>query len=261
MSTRMTASVRISAACRDLVRQRLNIPLGAALDLGQVSAALDTGRVDLPALRGMVTGGEISGVLAALAPAPFARVRGLLTGSVPAANPSARVMSARTELASAVSVANATIAGATRDITAEAFTEAAKELQYSVSVCRGATATGIELRRANELMLLRIHDGGAIESDHAGLADATCGDRQRELEEAAARRGIDLTGRKQLNHGSFNGGELISAAAARHDPSLARATVTDAEQPGGRTRDHRLFSSASEAETSQRTRLKRGGAA
>jgi hypothetical protein len=261
MSTRMTASVRMSAACRDLVQQRLNIPLGSALDLGQVSTALAAGRVDLPALRGMVTGGEISGVLAALAPAPFARARDIVASSAPAANLSALVMSARTELASAVNVASSAIAGATRDITAEAFTEAAQELQYTVSVCRGATATGIELRRANELLLLRIHDGGTIESDHAGLTDSTCGDRQRELEEAAARRGIDLTGRKQLNHGSFNGGELIGAAASRRDPSLARATVADAEQPGARARDHRLFSSASEAETGQRARLRRGGAA
>jgi hypothetical protein len=249
----------MSAECRNLVKQQLNIPLGSALDLGQVGTALAAGRVDLPTLRAMVSGGEIGGVLATLAPVSFGRARDMLTGPTSAANLPALTMAARTELSSAVNAASSAIAGATRDITAKAFTEAGKELQYSVSVCRGLTTTGIELRRANELVLLRIRDGGAIESDHAGLADGTCGDRQRELEEAAKRHGIELTGRKQLNHGAFNGGELITAAAARRDPSLARATVTDADQPGGRTRDHRLFSSDSEAETSQSARLRRGG--
>jgi hypothetical protein len=261
MSTRVTASAKISAACRQLVNQRLNIALGSTVELDRVSTALASGRVGLPALQGLVAGGEIAGVLATLAPAPLARAHDILAGSgAAAANPSALIMSARVELASAVTMASSAIAGATRDVTAEAFAEAGTELQYAVSVCRGTTATGVELRRAHEVMLLRIHDGGLVESDHAGLVDSTCGDRQRQLEEAVARRGVELTGRKQLNHGAFHGGELISTAVSRGDQSLARATVTDAEQPAPRARNHRLFSGG-ETETSRRSRLRRGGAA
>lgn len=261
MSTRVSASARISAACRDLVNQRLNITLGSTVDLSQVQSTLDAGRVDLPALQGMVAG-EIRGVLSVLAPAPFAKAREILAGpALGADNPSALIMSARTELASAVSTARSAIAGATRDVTADAFAEAGRELQYSVSLCRGANATGIELRRANEVMLVRIHDGGAIESDHAGLADSRCTDRQRELEEAVARRGIVLTGRKQLNHGAYNGGDLISAAASLGDPSLARATVTNAERAAPGPRDRGIFAAPDEMEASRRSHVRRGGAA
>ena len=261
MSTRVSASARISAACRQLVNQRLNIALGSSVDLGQVNTALDSGRIDLPTLQGMLTG-EISGVLSTLAPVPFTRARDILTRpQMASVNPSALMLSARTELASAVSVASSAIAGATRDLTAEAFTEAGHELQYSVSMCRGATTTGIELRRATEVVLVRIHDGGLVETDHAGLVDSTCADRQHELEEAVARRGIELTRRTQKNHGAYNGGELIGAAASRGDPSLARATVTDAEQSP--SRNHGIFSSAdaSGGPDPPSSRVRRGGAA
>ena len=261
MSTRVSASARISAACRELVSRRLDITLGSTVDLGQVQSALDSGQVDLPALQGMVTG-EIEGVLSALAPTPFARARDILAGpALGAGQPSALMLSARTELASAVTTARSAIAGATRDVTADAFAEAGRELQYAVSLCRGTSATGIELRGPNEVMLLRIHDGGTIESDHAGLVDNSCTDRQRELEEAVARRGIVLTGRKQLNHGAYNGGDLISTAASLGDPSLARATVTSAERSGTAQRDHGIFAAADETEASHRSRLRRGGAA
>lgn len=260
MSTRVSASARISAACRDLVNRRLNITLGSTVDLGQVQSALDSGQVDLHALQGMVTG-EIEGILSALAPTPFARAQDILAGPALGGHPSALMLSARTELASAVTTARSAIAGATRDVTADAFAEAGRELQYTVSLCRGPSATGIELRGPHEVRLLRIHDGGAIESDHAGLVDNSCTDRQRELEEAVARRGIVLTGRKQLNHGAYNGGDLISAAASIGDPSLARATVTDAERPGTAPRDHGIFAPADETEASHRSRVRRGGAA
>jgi hypothetical protein len=261
MSTRVTASTRISAACRDLVNRRLHITLGSTVDLGQVQSALDSGQVDLAALRGMVSG-EIEGVLSALAPAPFARARDILAGpTLRADHPSASMLSARVELASAVTTARSAIAGATRDVTADAFTEAGRELDYTVSLCRGASVTGIELRRPHEVILMRIHDGGAIESDHAGLVDNRCTDRQRELEEAVARHGIALTGRKQLNHGAANGGGLISAAASLADPSLARATVTDAERPAAGPREHGIFAPADETEASHRSRVRRGGAA
>ena len=43
-----------------------------------------------------------------------------------------------------------------------AFAEAAVELGYTVLPERGAEVTGLELRRDNELLLLRVHDGGLV---------------------------------------------------------------------------------------------------
>ena len=60
MSTRVTALAKVSAACRELVNQRLNIALGSTIELDRASTALASGRVDLPALQGLVAGGEIA---------------------------------------------------------------------------------------------------------------------------------------------------------------------------------------------------------
>ena len=89
-------------------------------------------------------------------------------------------------------------------------------------------------------MLIRVHDGGEVEFDHAGLFDAACGERQLELEQGAERRGVTLTQRNQHYHGAPGGGALIAAAGASGDPSLARATALAAEPArspaGGRRR-------------------------
>jgi hypothetical protein len=260
MSTRVNQTAQINAACRELLNERLDIRLGQTVDLGQLSTALEAGRVDLSGMRSMVGNVELGGVLGKLAPAPFARAQTALAMTENALNPSALTMSVRTDLADAVSQANAVVIGATRDLTVQAFTEAATELGYTFSSWRGADVTGLELWRNNELLLLRVHDGGLVESDHAGLADGSCGDRQRELEAAAARRGITFTGRKQYNHSSYEGGDLIATAATHRESGLAKATVDTHEQlvpaKGGR-----LFAGAS-GEPSHRTReLRRGGAA
>lgn len=231
MSTRVTASARMSAACQQLLRERLNLALDATVELGSLNTMLETETFSLHALREIITAEPVSMALGALAPDRFDHACELLANAEPAADSGALTSSAQAGLADALATADAVIAAATRDITAEAFAAAGAELGYAVSVCRGDLATGIELRREHEILLLRVDDGGSVESDHAGLVDATCGDRQVELERAAARRGIALTRRDQDDHGTADGGKLIRAAAARRDPSLARATVLDAQQP------------------------------
>lgn len=260
MSTRVTQSVRISAACRELVNERLNVKLGQTIDLGHLSAALSTGRVDLAGLQTLIGNAELSGVLGTLAPAAFGRARTALAGVGHTMNLSTQIMSARTEMADAVSTASSAIAGATRDITVEAFAAAATELGYTHSAWRGEHATGLELWRDNELMLLRIRDDGTVESDHAGLADGSCGDRQLELEARVVPRGLEFSDRKQYNHGAYDGGDLIKAAVARGDSSLARAVVADYEQQVPVV-GSRLFGTA-QAEPSHRTReMRRSGGA
>jgi hypothetical protein len=230
MSTRLSASARLGAACRAQLSEHLGLPLDPAAALGRLDVFLDSERIDVLALREMVSTHTVRSVLGTLAPGEFGRACGLLAGpGVAVPDQHALAASALTELAAAVAAAGARLATATRDIIAGAFTRAAAELDYTVSVCRGATATGVELRRENELVLLRIKDGGDVDVDHAGLIDAVSGQQQLGLEQAIEHRGITLTKRRQRYHDAADGGELIAAAAARGDASLARATVLDTE--------------------------------
>jgi hypothetical protein len=193
MSAHVSASARLSAACREQLREQAGLSLDPAAELGRLGVFLDSERIDVLALREMISAPAVSSVLGALAPKEFGRACGLLAGTgAVIQDQHVLAESALAELAAAVTAANAWLAAATRDITARAFMQAAGELDYTVSVCRGATATGVELRRGDELVLLRIHDGGDVDVDHAGPAGATGGQQLLRLEQAIARRGILL---------------------------------------------------------------------
>jgi hypothetical protein len=259
MSTQNTQQVLMNAACRELLNERLDVNLGPAVDFGQLATSLAADRLDLPEMRSMVTSFELGGALAQLAPGPFAAAQAALSTPSTSSTMPMVVAAASSALADAVTAAGAVLAGATRDLTVEAYTGAAAELGYTFSTCRGTSVTGIELWRDDELLLLRVHDGGAVEADHAGLVDSACGDRQRELDAAVERHGITFTGRKQYNHGAQAGGSLITAAVARRDTSLARATVADAEQPPGRQAQGGRSFSGGQAEPSHLVRERRLG--
>jgi hypothetical protein len=230
MSTRVTASARLSTACRQQLREQLGLSLDPAVELGRLSSIMESGRLSLPALQEMISAPEVNSVLSALAPAEFGGASALLS-STGNPDPQALAASLQDELAGAVAAADAAVAATARDITANAFAESGVELGYTVSACRADAATGLELRREHEIVLLRIHDGGEVDFDHAGLFDSACGERQLQLEQGAERRGITLTQRSQYYHGAPSGGELIAAAGASGDPSLARATALAAGQP------------------------------
>jgi hypothetical protein len=231
MSTRVSAQTRMSAACQQLLRERLNLTAEATVDLANLNAIIQTERIDLPSLQEMVSARPVSATLGTLAPSAFETARSLLTSTEPVADPWTLAASAQAGLTSALAAADTAIGHMTRDITTEAFAVTGAELGYEVFVCRGDVATGIELRREHEILLLRVANGGAVDFDHAGLADAACGDSQRELEQGVARRGITLIRREQTDHGRVQGGNLIRAAAARRDPSLARAVILDLQGP------------------------------
>lgn len=230
MSTRVTASARLSTACQQQLRDQLGLSLDPAVELGRLSSIMESGCISLPALQEIISAPAVSSMLGALAPAEFGGVSTLLAA---AGNPDPQALAASLQagLAGAVAVADATVTATARDITASAFAESGLELGYTVSACRAETATGLELRREHEIVLLRVHDGGEVEFDHAGLFDAACGGRQLALEQGAERRGVALTQRNQHYHGAPGGGELIAAAGASGDPSLARATALAAGQP------------------------------
>ncbi len=229
MSTRVTASARLSTACRQQLREQLGLSLDPIVELGRLSPIMESGRLTLPALQEMISAPAISLVLGALAPAEFDGACALL-GNAGNPDPQALAASLQDGLAGALAAADAALAATTRDITANAFAESGLDLGYTVAVCRAAAATGLELRREHEVVLLRIRDNGEVEFDHAGLFDAACGQRQLQLEQGAERRGITLTQRKQRYHGALGRGELIAAAGASGDPSLARATALAARQ-------------------------------
>lgn len=231
MSTRVTASARLSAACRQQLREQLGLSLDPTAELGRISSIItESGQLSLPDLQEVISAPEIGSLLGALAPAEFSTVSTLLA-SAGGQDPQALAASLQAGLTGAVAVADATVTATARDITATAFAESGLELGYTVSVCQAEEATGVELRRAHEVVLVRVHDGGEVEFDHAGLYDASCGERQLALEQGAERRGVRLTQRNQHYHGAAGGGELIAAAGASGDPSLARATAVAAGRP------------------------------
>jgi hypothetical protein len=226
VSTRVSASARLSAACQEQLREQLDLHLDPTIEIGRLHAFLDSERIDVPAIEEIISTKTVSSVLGKLAPGAFGWVCDLLARARDAApDQQALAASAQAKLAEAVAAADARIAVALRGITAGAFTQAAVELDYAVSVCRGTTALGVELRRGREVVLLRIHNGGELDFDHFGLLDAKCGQRQLSLERAVERRGITLAKRHQRYHDAAGGGEQI--AGARGDACLAHGAVPD----------------------------------
>jgi hypothetical protein len=237
MSTRVSTNTSLRAACAAVAHEKLNLAAAATLDLSGLTAAVTTtGRIGLTELNQMISAEPVRITLSGLAPAAFEGVRQILANPHAGAGREAAAASAQASLALAVTQASAKIGTVTRDITANAFAETGAELGYKVNVCRGDVATGIEMRRGHEIVLMRVDDSGRVESDHAGLNDSSCGDRQRELEAGAARKGVIVTDRDEQHHGSASGGMLIRTAAARQDPSLARAVALGAQPvpPGPR---------------------------
>jgi hypothetical protein len=224
MSTMVTASARLTAQSRQHLREQLGLSLDPAAELDRLSSILESGMAGLPALQQMIGTTEASMALTALAPVEFGELTSLLAD---AGNLGEQTLaeSLQSGLAEAVAVADARITAAARDMTANAFAESGAELGYTAWVFSADAATGVELRRDHEVVLVRVHDDGAVDFDHAGLFDAACGERQLQLERGAERRGVVLTQRNQRYHKASGGGELIAAAGASGDPSLARATA------------------------------------
>lgn len=231
MSTRVTAAARLNATCRHQLHELLGLDFDPAAELGRVSAVTESGRVTLHDLQELVSAPSVSSVLGTLAPAQLGQVRTLLADAAENCSALALATSVRAGFAEAIAAADAKVTATIRDITANVFAESGLDLGYTVSVCQADAATGLELRREHEIVLIRVHDGGDVDFDHAGLFDASCTDRQLELEQAAEGRGVTLTQRNQHDHGAPAGGALIAAAGATGDPSLARATALAASQP------------------------------
>jgi hypothetical protein len=194
MSTRVIATVKLTAACRHDLREQLGLSVDPASELSRLDAIIGSRQLTVAGLRQLISTATASSVLSALAAAEFSRVRARLEGgSRSVLETTAADLQA--ELAETLAVAAALVAAATRGMTADILAESGRELGYAATTHHSDSATCIELRRGPEIILVGIHDGGNVEFDHGGFTGYGCGEHQLELELAAERRGVFITQR------------------------------------------------------------------
>jgi hypothetical protein len=194
MSARVIATARLTATCRYELREQLRLSVDPTSGLSQLNWIVGSRQLTLPDLRQLISTPSTRSVLGALASAEFSRVRAHMEGgSRSALETTAADLQA--ELAETVAVATTVVMAATRDITAKTIAKCGLELGYIVATHRAKNATCVELRRGRETVRVRVHDGGTVEFDHAGLTGDTCEKHQLQLERAADRHGVFITAR------------------------------------------------------------------
>ena len=189
MSTRVIATARLNADCRDALYGQFGLSVDPASELSRLNSIIGSSQLTLPDLRQLISTPSASSVLSTLAPAEFSRVLSHMeSGSRSALEMTAADL--QTELAETLTVATTVVTAATRDITANTIAESGLSLGYSVTTHHAETDTCVELRRGHETVLVRVRDGGNVEFDHCGLTGDTSGKHQLELERAAKRYGV-----------------------------------------------------------------------
>lgn len=99
------------------------------------------------------------------------------------------------------------------------------DLGYGFETAAGPTTSALEARRGHEVLLVVVENGGSITTDHAGLADDACQDRQADFVAAMARRGVRLDERAEVRHHDPRGGTPILTAARAGQANLAAGAV------------------------------------
>lgn len=194
MSTRVIATARLNATCRHKLCGQFGLSVDPASELSRLNSIIGSSHLTLPDLRQLTSTASASSVLSTLAPAEFSRVLAHMeNGSRSALEMTAADL--QTELAETLTVATTVVTAATRDITANTIAESGLRLGYTVTTHPAETTTCIELRRAHEIVLVRVHDGGNLEFDHCGLTGDTCGEHQLQLERAAKHYGLFIAQR------------------------------------------------------------------
>jgi hypothetical protein len=194
MSTRVIATARLNATCRHKLCGQFGLSVDPASELSRLNSIIGSSQLTLPDLRQLTSTASTNSVLSTLAPAEFSRVLAHMeSGSRSALEMTAADL--QTELAETLTVATTVVTAATRDITANTIAESGLRLGYTVTTHPAETATCIELRRAHEIVLVRVHDGGNVEFDHCGLTGDTCGEQQLQLERAAKHYGVFIARR------------------------------------------------------------------
>ena len=191
MCTRVIAAARLDATRRHELYEQFRLGVDPASELSRLYSIVGSRQLTLPDLRQLISAPRVSSVLSTLAPAEFSRVRAHMEGgSRSALETTAADLQA--ELAETLAVAITAVTAATRNITANTIADSGRNLGYAVTTHPAETATCVELRRGNEIVLVRVHDGGNLEFDHCGLTGGTCGERQLQLERAAKHHGLAI---------------------------------------------------------------------
>jgi hypothetical protein len=194
MSARVIATARLTAACRHELCEQLRLSVDPTSGLSRLNSMVGSRQLTLPDLQRLISTPSARLMLSTLASAEFSRVRAHMEGgSRSALETTAADLQA--ELAETVAIATTVVMAATRDITAHTLAKSGLELGYTVATHRADNATRVELRRGHETVMVRVHDGGNMEFDHAGLTDGTCGEHQLQLERGAKHHGVLITKR------------------------------------------------------------------
>lgn len=125
----------------------------------------------------------------------------------------------------ALNAAAAALAAQERSIVAAVSHATLTEQGYEVIRADGAHTTAIEAHRGHETYLVVVGDQGTIVTDHAGLADGACEDRDESFVAALAEHGVLLVTNESTVHGDSRGGTPILAAARAGVQSLAHGAV------------------------------------
>jgi hypothetical protein len=191
MSTQVAGKARLYDTCRRELREQLRLTVDPASELSCLISILNSGPLTLSELRQLVSAPGARFMLSTLAPGEFDRVVAHLEGGSRSALETTAA-DLQSELAETLAAAATVVRAAMRDITANAFVESGRELDYSVSTHHAGNAIRIKLRREHETVLVGVHDGGNVEVNHRGLGNDTCKEFQVQFEQAAQRRGVYL---------------------------------------------------------------------
>ena len=121
------------------------------------------------------------------------------------------------------------LAAMERRAVATASASALTDLGYSVQTAEGRQTSAVEARRGHETFLVVVGDQGRIDTDHVGLADGSCNDRQRDFVEAMGRCGVLFDENVAVQHYDPRGGSPVANAARAGGTSLAEGAVIDGD--------------------------------
>lgn len=146
------------------------------------------------------------------------------------------------------------LASMERRAVATASASALADLGYSVQTAEGRQTSAVEARRGHETFLVVVGDQGQIDTDHVGLADDSCNDRQRDFVDAMGRRGVLFDENAAVQHHDPRGGSPVANAARAGGTSLAEGAVID-----GDSRPSSFTTTLYATSAAPRTRVTEGG--
>jgi hypothetical protein len=123
------------------------------------------------------------------------------------------------------------LAAEERHLLTSAVAEAFGDMGLRTAIHEGESSTGVKGECEHEVVLIRISDGGVIETDVAGLEGGACRPLLDELGQRLAARGVVLETSDVVTHGDARGGTLFQeAAAAASDGRLEVGVVIRRER-------------------------------